>query len=214
MTGVDNAVADVIRWVDFYTGALDAGIAADRREEVLADIRDQIDWSRAEGRDEVAIARSLRRRALRGAAADVSWSLGAVWRTPAPVVEHPLRLLVSAMAVGFIVLGVVSLARRPIGDDLRPAMVLLAGVLVAFGALVLLGRRRTRALGALWVVGAAQIVLWDGIRYLAGSTTILAHVTGTESWMRSLLLADVGIILLCSAAAVWWATAEREARAR
>ena len=70
----ERAVAQVERWVRAYTAGLPADVAERRREELRADLHDQVAHERALGHDEARIARAVRRRALRGAAADLSWS--------------------------------------------------------------------------------------------------------------------------------------------
>ena len=63
----------VARWVRRYTRRLPADVAARRAEEVDADVADQIEHERALGSRDRRIAREILSRALRGAAADVSW---------------------------------------------------------------------------------------------------------------------------------------------
>jgi hypothetical protein len=63
----------VTRWVRFYTRGLPAPIAQRRREEIGADVHDQIAHDRAAGTSERRIARAIASRAVRGLAADVAW---------------------------------------------------------------------------------------------------------------------------------------------
>lgn len=212
MTVVERASAQVARWVRIYTAGLDATIAADRREEMLADVHDQIQWARDAGDDDGAIARAIRGRAFRGAGADVAWTVGMALRVPMPAIEHPLRLIVVGLAVALAASAVVFLARRPLTEDPTGALALAVGFAIAIGSLPLLARPRTRAWGALWVVASAQIVLLDGVGYLAATTTVLAQVSVSDAWSESVLLADLGVTLVCVAAAAWWATAPRGLR--
>lgn len=208
MTATASAASAIDRWIRLYTWILDPEVAAARREEVLGDVRDEIDWSRAQAISDATVARGLRRRALRGAPADLMWAVGRAWRTTStfPAMEYSLRLLIAALALGLIAIGVVTLARRGFVEDPSASLVVLAGIVIAAGGVALLGARLTRAFGALWVTGSVQIILLDGIGQLAQTSTVLVHVVGTTGWQHGMVLADVGASLLCLAAAAWWAT--------
>jgi hypothetical protein len=104
-----------------------------------------------------------------------------------------------------ITVGVVALTRQPPESIAGGPFAVMLGVLIGVGALLLLARRRTRWLAGLWVIASAHIILFDGVDYLADSTTILRSVVEVApAWRTGLLVADAGIILLCLAAAVWW----------
>ena len=66
--------AEVVdRWVRRYTRDLPASVAERRREEIRADLHDEIAHERARGTGEARIALALASRMLRGVPADARW---------------------------------------------------------------------------------------------------------------------------------------------
>lgn len=63
----------VLAWVKFYTAAMPTPVAAERREELLADVHEQVDDAFAAGVRPSRLSRLLVGRMLRGAVADVAW---------------------------------------------------------------------------------------------------------------------------------------------
>jgi hypothetical protein len=196
--------ARIEAWIAFYTRNLPRDVADDRRDEVLADIRDQIEWGRSQGVPAPRMARALTGRALRGAPADITWA--ASLASPGRALDRALVGLVAVLTLLLIAVGVVALTRLPPDSIAGGAFAVVLGILLGVGALILLARRRTRWLAGLWVIASAHVMLFDGVDYLASSTTILRYVASeAPAWRTVVLVADVGIILLCAAAAVWWA---------
>jgi hypothetical protein len=201
---VARSIARVDTWVRLYTRGLPREVAEDRRDEVLADLRDQVAWAREHGIPAPRVARSLLGRALRGAPADLSWATSI--EAPGRGLDRALLALLATLALLLIAVGGVALARRPTELLAPEALPVACGILLGVGALALLMRRRTRWLSGLWVVASAHVVLFDGVDYLAGSTTILRFVAdAAPEWRAGMLVADAGVVLLGVAAAVWWA---------
>ena len=204
---VERAGRRVGSWIDVYTRGLTPAAARERRAEVLADVRDHAAWARESGIPEPRIGASILRRAVRGAIDDLTWALsaGRELRRPVPAFHRPLLALVGTVLLGMIAFATFSLGRGAAAGGGRESFSLVVGILIGVGALVLLARARTRWLGALWGVGLAQIVLFDGIDHLAATTTVLAAVADSSAgWRTGILLADAGIVTLCIAAALWW----------
>lgn len=200
---VGRAGALIEAWIRHYTRGLPLHIAQERRDEVLADVRDQTEWARSHNVPAPRVARALLGRALRGAPADITWA--ASLASPGRALDRALVCLVAVLTLMLIAVGVVALTRQPPESIGGSGFAVMLGVLLGAGALLLLARRRTRWLAGLWVVASAHVTLFDGVDYLADSTTILRSVVeAAPVWRTGLVVADAGVILLCLAAAVWW----------
>lgn len=66
----------VARWTQLYTAGLPRPVADRRREEIDADVHEQITYERSAGVDDSRVALALASRMVRGAIADVSWRHG------------------------------------------------------------------------------------------------------------------------------------------
>lgn len=201
---VARAGAQIDAWIGFYTRGLPPSVVRDRRDEVLADVHDQVEWSRERRMPDSRIARALRVRALRGAPADLTWAVALT--PPGRVLDRTLVCFVALLTVALIAVCVIALTREPPKSVEGGALAVVLAILMGVGALTLLARERTRWLAALWVIATAHVVLFDGIDYLADSTTVLRYVaSAAPAWRSGVLVADLGIALLAVAAAVWWA---------
>lgn len=138
----------VRRWTRLYTSGVPAEERERRREEIAADLHDQLEHERAQGVADRRIARALLARTLRGLAADVSWR------------GHHAGSLGAIVAVVLVLLSV------PAGAMLAGGGGFAWGVFdfVAAGALLLgvglVGRavlRRTRDVVALGAAGVATL---------------------------------------------------------
>lgn len=208
---VARAVDRIESWVRLYSRDLPLELARDRREEVLADVHDHVAWGRAHEVPERRVARALLGRAVRGAPADLSWAMSV--GSPGRALDRALGAILAALTFSLIAMGGIGLARRPPEGLGGESLAVILGIALGVGALALLVRRRTRWLAALWVVASAQVILFDGLDYLAGSTTILRHVASTApDWEVGLLVAVLGVVLVCVAAAVWWTRPVSERR--
>lgn len=200
---VTRAIARIDAWIRLYTRRLPRAIAQDRRDEVLADVRDQVEWARSHGIPPGRVARALLSRAFRGAPADITWAASLV--TPGRALDRTLVSLVAILSLALIALDVVALSRQPPPAMTGEVLSVVFGILLGVGALAVLARRRTRWLAGLWVVACTHVTLFDGVDYLADSTTVLRYVANeAAAWRTGVVVADIGIILLCTAAAVWW----------
>lgn len=63
----------IARWTRLYTAGLSRPVADRRREEIAADVHEQVTHERSAGLHDSRIALGLASRALRGATADMSW---------------------------------------------------------------------------------------------------------------------------------------------
>lgn len=138
----------VRRWTRLYTLGVPAGERERRREEIAADLHDQIEHDRAQGVADRRIAGALLARTLRGLAADVSWR------------GRHAGSLAAIVAVVLVLLSVPAVATLAGGGGVA------WGVLdfVAAGALLLgvglVGRavlRRTRDVVAVGAAGLASV---------------------------------------------------------
>ena len=115
----------VASWVRLYTHGLPAATAQRRREEVAADVADQIDYETGRGTTDSRIVMSVLSRLVRGMASDVAWRtevstqqggfmkvligtlvVGLALAAIAFVLDSPLVLLVSVAVIGAVILGV------------------------------------------------------------------------------------------------------------
>lgn len=156
-----EAMARLIRsWTRLYTRGVPAGRRDRRREELAADLHDQIEHGRAGGVADRRIAAALLARTVRGLAADVAWR-GTHAGSGAAIVLTTLALLaVPALAMlaggGGVAWGVL---------DFVAAGALLLGV----GFLGRCAARRTRDLRAL---AAAGLGLVSGLALIVGTLAV------------------------------------------
>jgi len=210
MARLDRARLLVLRWVGFYTRNLPAEIADARRDDLIADLHDQISESLAADRPAEIIARELHLRAAKGALADLQWRREQ--RHLAALVGHaPSGGLLVASATGalvMVVVGLVALVRnaplvsRQVLDVPGAFFPLAAAVAMAICGLVLLARPRTRFVGGLWLVAASQLLIAPAFETLARSTTVLRLA---EPELRGPLVAiSIGVGLFYLAVAIAW----------
>jgi hypothetical protein len=69
----NHAAIRVLRWADFYTRGLPPEVRDVRRDEICSDLHDEAMDARRRGIAGPALARSIRRRAIRGSLADLDW---------------------------------------------------------------------------------------------------------------------------------------------
>ncbi len=219
-----RARARVMRWVAHYTRGLPADIADGRREELLADIHDQAAESSAARIPAATVARAVVLRAFKGAPADLAWRHAQLRLAPAvgPMRSAGLLVAAAACAALMVVFGAVTAMRAlHVGTgswtpwSTEPAFTAVAvGTVAATCALVMLARSRTRFLGALWLVGAAQLLIVPGLALLSATSTVLAWAHDTQPALQSCALGvGIGVSLFCLAAAIAWAPALRRERA-
>jgi len=211
----DDATAAVQRrvdvWCNFYTRGLPDAVAQQRREELAADVLDQIEWGAAHGIAARSTAREVAWRAIRGVPSDLLWRRSQLTAMAAVSVASRIfggSLLAAAnlIGVGLFALGIVAVIRDGTGLSADPSAMptLVAALLIACG-LVLVARGRTRWLGALWVATGAPVILTIGFRLLAEHTTVLFLATRSAPlWTVGQATAAVCVGVFYVAAAVWW----------
>lgn len=69
-----RTMSAVLRWVTFYTRFVPAHAAQERYDELLSDLYEQVADGKRWGLSHASIDRAIAGRALRGIAADLSWS--------------------------------------------------------------------------------------------------------------------------------------------
>lgn len=225
-----RAVRRVCRWCAWYTRGIDADTAACRRDELASDLHEQATWADAAGQSPHALARSILGRAGRGALADLTWS-HAQRRQVALADPVALRLrrvegtaagLVLVAAVAVFMLGLYVLVRvaAAVATGLIRAgsgtsvAVLVFTALAACGVLLLV-RRRTRFLGALWMILPSIGVIHYGLFQLYSlSATVGALMFSMPGWSLASDALTVGLVVYFAAAVIWWwpARAARSSR--
>jgi hypothetical protein len=178
----ERAGSWVARWVRLYTRGLPAPVADRRREEIAADLQDQIAHARARQVPDGRIALEVLARALRGVAADVAW------RRSRPKARRPLRRSVLRVALGVALVLSLPLVAMQLDESVVWSLAdfVVAGVLLAVvGAVV---EAAARAAGNLLLALAV------------GALGILAGVAGQADDAPGLVL--LGLALCASAAAL------------
>lgn len=158
----ERIAALVARWVRFYTRNLPDSVAERRIDEIAADVADQIADERAAGIADVAIARRIASRLVRGLAADVTWR----W--------HQTRLAGRTFesAAVRVALGVAAILTLPLVAgiftdevDWSPADFVFAGALLTvIGVALDLAARKAGNLAiavAIAALGVAVVILGD-----------------------------------------------------
>lgn len=191
-----RSAACVVRaWTRLYTLGLSVEVRERRREEVAADLHDQLAHDRASGAPEARIAGAVLSRAVRGMAADTTWRARRAGSTAAIVVAVLLLLAIPAagallggafawglldfVAAGALLLAVALTGRavhrrtRDRGARAAGALAIGAGFAAVFGTLAVgpLGGPVTSAELVL-VVGLTTLSLGSAVVYRRRSTTV------------------------------------------
>jgi hypothetical protein len=214
-----RAIAHVMRWCDLYSHGIPEDAAASRREELLCDLTDQVEWAAAHEVPQGRVAGSIYLRALRGAPADLSWRRQQ--RSWAELGSPAFRrfgvgLLSATVTSGFgvMVLAIAAIVRTAQAAGMADLMGRRADVLVLVAAIalllgqVLLIRPRTRSLGALWMLTAAEAVVFVGLPMFANTGRLLYLASLSAGWTTCLGLAGLGV----ATGALWWLNPKTEAK--
>jgi hypothetical protein len=197
---LDVAERLALWWGRAYTRTAPEPDRATRREELAADVHDQLADARARAVPEHQVARSVAGRVLRGTAADLAWRLGVERRSSRLDwhLAHPGTLLAGLFVVLVPTTLLADAARGPV-SDLGPFVALLASVVVVLSsaavvfAVVAPARRLVRGepllsgptiRGARRAALSAMCVLWAGAalwRFVPESRGWSAHISGF-SW--------------------------------
>lgn len=214
-----GAAASVLRWCELYTRGLPEQVAAERRDEIASDLHEHSVWANEQGVSARALARGIRLRAVSGALADLSWrrqqmrqhespeqqAVRTNARGGLPLVAYTLSLL-ALVASGFVVIRVLVGVAQNVGvmHDQATASALLA-VAASLCGLALMSRRRTRWLGALWMIVALYCLVRYAPRalaYASASSSQLSYSTHTwDTWGKVLV---IGLSLFFMGMAVRW----------
>lgn len=178
----ERAAALAAWWVRVYTRNLPEAVASRRREELDADLHDQIAHERAHGAGDLRIALGILSRMVRGIAADASWRARHAATAPgAAARRRSLRRSVVRVALATASILMLPLVAMQLTDevvwtaaDFAAAGALLFGAGLAFA----LAARRARhaayrsaagiaiaaVLALVWAAAAVGVVAEDGDR--------------------------------------------------
>jgi len=202
-------------WVRLYTRGLPEQVADERIAEVSSDLHDHATQAQMAGVGKARLSREIARRLVRGAPADLTWraelrGLG--------VSLSSFGLLVGVMtnAASLLALSIAGIARglRWQASQWEAAPGMIPVVIAATGlvcGMIMVTRTRSRVVGALWILGAAQIVVWQGIPFLATTTTVLEYVQRISAWPLCMAAIAVGETAFLACAALWWAPQQKTA---
>ncbi|SDR93507.1 hypothetical protein [Microterricola viridarii] len=225
VTPVPAAAGAVRAWCEWYTRGLPEQLAAERRDEIASDLHEHAAWAAEQGIAERDLERGIRLRMLGGALADLSWrrqqlrahetaeatALRRNARGGLPVLAYTLALLV-LVASGGVVLRVL-LSTGP-GDAAFHAQGAASAVLALAGsacALALMARRRTRWVGALWMIVAVYCLVRYGTKALVFASATSSQLSySAAAWDTFGKLLIVGLTLFFLGMAVRWAPSRRE----
>ncbi len=207
-----RASSVVMAWVRIYSRGLPNDIADSRRDELLADLHDQAAWADQTSKAARRAASEALVRAIKGAPSDLSWRSQQLDRNP--VAD---RLLNSSMfgvvAVGSVLMLAFAIVTFVRGlHDFQQGWINAPGVLpvgvaglTTICGLLLLRKSKTRSLAAIWLLGASQVIIWQGIDVFARTTTMLAWAEqAIRLWPACVAALAVGAALFYLAAALWW----------
>lgn len=211
------AARRVLGWTAFYTRGLDAGVAADRQDEIASDLYEHAAWAAESGLSPAALARSVRRRALFGAAADLAWRHQQV-RGADPFVRFALRadaalttatamtgLLLTGLGLFTIVRVVRALMIGDIGFVPGATVSIAALTILSAIATALLFRRRLRPAGAALLIPSCLLMLptAGSVLWLVSASTVFVFAAAPW-WQAAAMVAGGGLALVCAASAVHW----------
>lgn len=211
----------VLAWCAFYTRDVDGSLAAARRDELASDLFDQALWADEVGLGPRRVAATIAGRSARGVAADLHWRhtalratahmRGAGWAATRRG-DGFAAALVAAVGLAVVSWGVYVIARTSgaaiageIAWGSQTFIALCGFTLAAACGLLLLLRRRTRTLGALWMVLPSAALVHLGLFQLFSiSATAGVLMNSMPTWGLANGLAICGLIALFIAAAAWW----------
>ena len=211
-TAYRRVSAVVMAWVSIYSRGLPEEIALTRRDELLADLHDQSIWAEQTGKSTRRAAFEILLRAVKGASADLSWRRQQFVDSPAAdrVISASLLGFVTVASVLMLGFATWTLVRSLHGSPqewINAPGVLPVGVgaMATICGLVLLRRRATRSLAAIWLLGASQVLILQGIDVFAHTTTVLAWAErAIRLWPACVGAVAIGAALFYLAAAVLW----------
>ena len=219
--------AHVLRWAAWYTRGIDRQATNDRLDELTSDLYEHVVWAESAGLQPDEVARSIRRRRLRGMADDLRWRRAQLReaRSHDPLEFRLRRNDNAALAITFtvglavVVFGAFTLTRvlsylAVTGDTVVTALsgALVLSLLLSTVGLILLGWRRTRFAGALALMIAQAAVVQFGFHgLLYGSAAVNSFMYFSELWPLPKYALVGALGLFFAAAALWWWPSTRAA---
>jgi hypothetical protein len=106
-SATDRAAGRVLSWTEFYTTGLPTKVRVERLDEIRSDLHEQMIANSGSRAADLAVARSIRARSIRGVLADVSWR-----RTEVRQLQHrrgtiAVRAVLAVMILVAAVIGTV-----------------------------------------------------------------------------------------------------------
>lgn len=216
----------VLKWAAWYTRGIDRQATNDRLDELTSDLYEHVVWAESAGLQPDEVARSIRRRRLRGMVDDLRWRRAQLREARAgdPLTFRIKRNDTAALAIVFavglsvVVFGAFTLTRvlsylALTGDTTVTALsgALVLSLLLSTVALILLAWKRTRFAGALALMIAQAAVVQFGFHGLVyGSATMISYIYFSEFWPLPKYALVGALGLFFAAAALWWWPSRRE----
>lgn len=209
---MSRVIRVVEAWARYYTRELSPTVALDRRAELASDL---FEHAAAAGTPAAILSR-----AIRGIPADLAWrhEERRALRRRVPmerrVVGGLIGWMVGIAASSLLAFGVFSIAvttQFVVRGEVRPFSATAVTVLcltIAVGCgVIMLARRRTRALGALWLAPTSLLIHFGLFDLFNKSQTIARLSSEFLGWgiVSVLIMAAVSLVFL-SAAVLWMPT--------
>ena len=220
--------AHVLRWAAWYTRGIDQRATNDRLDELTSDLYEHVVWAESAGLQPDELARSIRRRRLRGMVDDLRWRRAQLRqsRSSDPLAFRFRRNETAAVTIVFmaglavVAFGAFALTRvlsylAVTGDTVVTALsgALVLSLLLSTVGLILLGWRRTRFAGALALMIAQAAVVQFGFHgLLYGSAAVNSFMYFSELWPLPKYALVGALGLFFAAAALWWWPSRRSVR--
>jgi hypothetical protein len=215
-----RSVRLVRRWVELYLLELDPLIAQERREEIASDLHEHALWAEGRGESTGRIGLAIIGRAVRGAAADVSWRRDVLRAqgTSGPVRSLGLVAVIGAFSSVLAVFGLFVVARSALailrgGGWITPTphvLVAAGTALLVLAVALLLRSVRGRVVAALALgVGAvlllpAAVDVLMNVSVTAGAFISSAPTGPAQTLLVARLLAGGVALIGLSLVLAWW----------
>lgn len=220
----------VLKWAAWYTRGIDRQATNDRLDELTSDLYEHVVWAESAGLQPDEVARSIRRRRLRGMVDDLRWRRAQLReaRSSDPLAFRVRRNDSAALAIVFsiglavVIFGAFTLTRvlsylAFTGDTAVTALsgALVLSLLLSTVGLILLAWKRTRFAGALALMIAQAAVVQFGFHGLVyGSWTVTWYMISSEIWPLPKWALVGTLALFFAAAALWWWPTRSSAQSR
>jgi hypothetical protein len=212
--------SSVLKWAAWYTRGIDRQATNDRLDELTSDLYEHVVWAESAGLRPDELARSIRRRRMRGMVDDLRWRRAQLReaRSSDPLAfrlernDNAALTIVFMVGLGVVVFGAFTLTRvlsylSFMGDTSVIALsgALALSLLLSTVGLILLAWRRTRFAGALALMIAQAAVVQFGFHALLyGSWTVTWYMVDSEFWPIPKYALVGSLALFFAAASLWW----------